>query len=249
MPPSDHTFTKSTPTIIEHYSFGKDEVGVRMLSPNLSISNFPQDKEEIDERISLTNTKTKRTLHFHNAASILLIEKAENMSEKEIDACYYKSRDYSCFRDRERRISRIFSNSSAMNGCRKGDYLGVESQLQRFHRRQRSKNAVFAVMLEQELRQENVDDADSLPGEDDLTIARVYHQYTRESARLARERATANACQVGRTASLLPCTGRESIDEMKKGEEEVRIVSIHFELSCKVPASNKMERRRTAQEI
>jgi hypothetical protein len=252
MPPSDYGSTNPTSMIVEHHPLDNYRVGISMLSQHTSISDSPQKKTETDDCSCDTDTKMKRSLHFHDTTSILWIERNENMSDKEVDACYYNSRDYSCFRDRERRISRTFSNWSFVKGeQRKGDYLGVESRLQRYHRRQRSKNAVFAVILEQELRQENRHEVDSsLPVEDDLAIALVYQQQTKESARLARERANVNASQVGITASSMLHNSRKSMNEiiMEKGEEETHIATTHFELPWEVPGSNEKrttESRRT----
>lgn len=232
MPPSDYGSTKSTSMILEDHPL---DIGISMLSEDTSISNFDCSCD--------TDTKMKRSLHFHDSTSILWIEGSENLSDKEIDACYYNSRDYSGFRDRERRISRIFSNwSFVKEGQRRGDYLGVESRLQRYHRRQRSKNAVFAVILEQELRQENRHEVDpSLPVEDDVAIALVYQKLTKESARLARERANMNSSQVGTTASLMSHNSRKSMNEieMEKGEEETHIATTHFEQPWEVPGSNE----------
>ena len=243
MPPSDCGSTESTSMILEDHPLDTYIVGINMLSEDTSISNSPQKKPESDDCSCDPDTKMKRSLHFHDSTSIFWIEGTENLSDKEIDACYYNSRDYSGFRDRERRMSRIFSNwSFVKGGQRRGDYLGVESRLQRYHRRQRSKNAVFAVILEQELRQENRHEVDpSLPVEDDLAIALVYQQLTKESARLARERANANSSQVGTTVSSMSHNSRKSMNEieMEKGKEETHIATTHFEQPWEVPGSNE----------
>jgi len=243
MPPLHHSITKPTPMIVKHHAFHIDEVGARILSPNASILSSPQKTTENEEFVDSPSTKMKRSLRFHDTTSILWIESTENMSNKEIYACYYNSRDYSCFRDRERRISRNLSIWSFMKGDRNRDLIGVESRLQRFYRRERSRNAVFSVILEQELRQENGDDSDSMPEEDDLATARVYQEYTKESARLARKRATENALQVETTASMFIHTSRESMNEieMEKGGEEAHGTMSHFELPWKIPAYTKKE--------
>lgn len=160
------------------------------------------------------------------------------MSDEEFDACYFNSRDFSCFRDRERRISRNFSTWGFMNGGRRSEYLGVESTLQRFHRRQRTKNAVSAVLLEQELREENRHDPEFQAEDDALVIAHVYQQHTIESARLARERANINGSQVERSASSAIYLNRRMMNDtkMEKREEENHIASKRFELPWEVPA-------------
>lgn len=149
-------------------------------------------KEEFDfGKFDTTETKMKKSCHFHDSTSILWIEPIENMSLAEIDDCYYSTDDYTFFRNREKRIVRNFSNFGFMKKGRKDDYLGVESRLQRFHRRERTKNALFAVLLEQELRVECCPNT-----EDDAAIARSYKRHTNVSARLARERADKNASLV-----------------------------------------------------
>jgi hypothetical protein len=205
---------------------------------SMTTSSSLQEKKDLNDCTDETEMKIKRSLNFHHTTTILWIEGTENMSETEIDACYYNYQDYSCFRDRERRISRNFSNWGYMKGGRNGEeYLGVESRLQRFHRRQRSKNAIFAVILEQELRQENAGKDDSLPVEE-LGIARVYQQYTKESARLAIERAAANASQVERTApsSFHNRTISKEKMELENGEGEKCTEMTHSQLPWDVPA-------------
>jgi len=154
---------------------------------------------------SKSRSKNKRALHFHNTASILWIESVEDMSNEEVDACYHSNRDYLEFRDRERNMSRHFSTWASYRENRVEEFIGVESRLQRYQRRQRSKNAVFAVILEQDLREEkepaNVCDTDSLLEVDnDVMIARIYQQYSRESTRLALERGASNAALVNATS-------------------------------------------------
>eukprot|EP00535_Pseudo-nitzschia_heimii_P009638 CAMPEP_0197191964 /NCGR_PEP_ID=MMETSP1423-20130617/24322_1 /TAXON_ID=476441 /ORGANISM="Pseudo-nitzschia heimii, Strain UNC1101" /LENGTH=284 /DNA_ID=CAMNT_0042644763 /DNA_START=144 /DNA_END=995 /DNA_ORIENTATION=- len=183
----------------------------------------------------------KRSLHFHDAESIIWIENVNDMSDEEIDACYYNSRDYSCFRDRERRLSRNFSNRRFTNGGRKGDLLGVESPLQRFNRRERSRNAIMAVILEQELRQEHTF---SMSEEDALGIAFVYQQYTKQSERIARDRALLNASQIDLVTSISPFTTGEPMHEIHIGElgEEENNNARHRDPPWEVPASKKIDK-------
>mmetsp|Transcript_78550 Transcript_78550/g.159490 ORF Transcript_78550/g.159490 Transcript_78550/m.159490 type:complete len:364 (+) Transcript_78550:1-1092(+) len=211
-----------------------NKAGKSVVSRKTLDSITVEKKLESDNCNNVTNGKVKRSLLFHDTTSILWIERTEDLSNEEIDACFYNGRDYSRFRDRERRISRKFSTWGLVKGGRKGDYLGVETRLQRFHRRERSKNAVFAVILEQELREENRRRIDLHPEENDVVIARVYQQYTRESARLARERANLNASQVERKTSSLSDTGR-----LLDAEEETEAITTRFSLPWKVPGFNK----------
>ena len=217
-----------------------DIVGTCMLSQNTSFRSSLRKSKENGECIDRTDTKMNRSLHFQETTSILWIEGIDSIPEKEIDDCYYNSRDYICFRDRERRLCRNFSNFGFMKKGRKGDYLGVESRLQRFHRRQRIKNAVFAVLLEQELRIENGRSADSRI-EDVLAIARVYQQYTKESTRVAREKADVNSSLVGRTTSTILSKSRTFMNEieMGSGEEGTHITNKKFELPWEVPVFSK----------
>jgi len=199
-------------------------------------------KSKYCDRIECIKNK-KRLLHFHDTASILWIDRIDSLSDKEFDAYYYNARDYSCFRDREKRLSRNASRWGFFTKGLKGDYRGVESQVQRFHRRQRSKNSIFAVMLEQELRQENSSDASFLADEDHLAIALVYQKHTKESARLARERANATASQVERQVerdvSSLSCNSKTQTKEIKIDKEEEKNAAVtHIALPWEVPTSN-----------
>lgn len=237
MPPLDH---KPMSIDVEVDSFDTDEAEVPVLSRNTSIKSCL--RKTTDDRSDRTDTKMKRSLQFHDSTTILWIEGIDCMSDEEIDNCYYDARDYNGFRDRERRMQRNFSNWGFMKTktVRKGDYLGVETRLQRFHRRQRTKNAVFAVLLEQELQTEKGVGDDSLIQED-VAIARAYQQHTKESARLARERATLNAAQVDKTKSSVLRASRTYVDEveMDKGEENSHATTTKIELPWEVPASNK----------
>ena len=192
-----------------------------------------------------------RTLRFRKTTSILWIESARDMSDEEIDACYYQNRDYESFRSREKRMSRSFSAWSFMNGTKSEDLLGVETRMQRFHRRQRSKNAVFAVIFEQELRQENGRDAHSSTGDDDIILAQVYQQYTMESTRLAKERAVLNASQVERltlrtNGSLMNDVETE---EMNKETKSDRTANVGSPWQIPVSNRNKTDRNRYSEKV
>mmetsp|Transcript_1141 Transcript_1141/g.2430 ORF Transcript_1141/g.2430 Transcript_1141/m.2430 type:complete len:368 (+) Transcript_1141:226-1329(+) len=184
-----------------------------------------------------------RTIQFHDITSIFWIESAEDMSDEEIEASYYSSRDYLCFRTREKRTYRNFSGWGLMKGRNNEDLIGVETKMQRFHRRQRSKNAIFAVILEQELRQEAAHDTSSSTEEDDdKLIARAYQQYTGESTRLARERAKTNANQVNGFTSWSKRTNgsfTEEVEVEKKKDERPSITTVTFGLPWEVPISSQ----------
>ena len=136
-----------------------------------------------------------------------------------------------------------------MNKVRKDDYLGVESRLQRFHRRERTKNALSAVLLEQELR------AECFPNtEDDVAIARAYKRHTTESARLARERADINASLVGNAPSSSSSHQSKSLInefvEMEVDGENTLSVAKESETPWEVPASTSNKKNnRTANLI
>ena len=237
IPLSNSPSENTSSMVWEHDLLHTDRMVDYILSNNTSTLNASQDNEKSDEFTRCSNKNMKRSLHFHDNTSILWIENSNDMSDEEIDACYYNSRDYSCFRDRERRLSRNFSNCRFMKGGLKGDLLGIESPLQRLHRRERSRNAVFAVILEQEIRQEHTY---SLSEEDALGIARVYQQYTKESERLARERALLNASQVDKIASFSSCSTGEPMYkiEMDKWGEEKHTIGRHHDQPWEVPAYN-----------
>eukprot|EP00536_Pseudo-nitzschia_multiseries_P009075 jgi/Psemu1/22270/gm1.22270_g len=192
-----------------------------------------------------------RAIQFHDTTSILWIESAEDMSDEEIEASYYNTRDYLCFRTREKRISRHFSGWGFMKGSKNDDMLGVETRMQRFHRRQRSKNAIFAVILEQELRQEAARDSSSFScteEEDDEIIARAYQQYTGEGTRLARERAKANAAQVKRLSSSSKHANGSFMNEVQvegKKEDRTSITTVNFGFPWEVPISNQKKTTRS----
>ena len=240
VPSSNYHSTNTSQMTLEHNSLHTDEVVAYMLSPT-SILNDSHDNKTTDELVNTSNNKMKPSLHFNDTTSIQWIENTDDMSNEEIDACYYNSRDYSCFRDRERRLSRNCSNWSFFKGGRKRDLLGVETPLQRFHRRERSRNAVYAVILEQELRQEHNQDSDSLSEEDALGIANVYQQYTKESERLARERALVNLSQVDRTESFPLFSNSDALHKIDMGKwgEREPVAARQYDPPWEVPFSNK----------
>lgn len=237
MPPLDN---KAMSIDVEHDTFHSDGVGVSVFSHKASIRSCL--RKNTDECIDRTDTKMERSLHFQDTTSILWIEGIDSMTDEEIDDCYYNSRDYDGFRDRERRMQRNFSNWAFMKSGRKAEYLGVESRVQRFQRRQRTKNAVFAVLLEQELHTEKPHGDDSLIQED-LAIAQAYQQHTKESTRLARERANTNALQVNKSSSSVLNANGTSIAEveMDKGEENPNFSKKNIDLPWEVPVSNKTQ--------
>uniref|UniRef100_A0A7S4EN25 Uncharacterized protein n=1 Tax=Pseudo-nitzschia australis TaxID=44445 RepID=A0A7S4EN25_9STRA len=211
---------------------------VRAVTPIKSILSCHQQTSAHHER---SERSCDRTLQFHDTTSILWIESADEMSAEEIEACYFSTRDYLCFRNREKRMSRDFSGWGFMKGSRNTDLLGVETRLQRFHRRQRSKNAVFAVILEQELRQESTCDTVSSIEEDDIILSQVYRQYTRESTRLARERAISNATQVEK---LFPSSLRTNGSLMN---ETISNLGLPWEIP--ISNRNKIARNRSADTV
>ena len=224
---------------------------VRVVAPIKSILSSHQ---QISAHHDHSESSYGRSLQFHDTTSILWIESADNMSAEEVEACYFSTRDYLCFRNREKRMSRKFTGWGFIKGSRNADLLGVETRLQRFHRRQRSKNAVFAVILEQELRQESTCDSASSIDQDDIIIAQVYRQYTRESTRLARERAISNATQVEKIFSSSLRTNRSFMNEIEmeeKKEEMPSMTSADLGLSWENPVSNrnKTDRNRSTDTV
>jgi hypothetical protein len=262
MPFSNESFT-SSPTMFakKRPIYNNKEIEVSIVpSNNLDLSPRQKMLKDSCAGDATYNSKSKRAIHFHDTANILWIESVEDMSDEEIDACYYSSRDYLGFRDRERNMSRHFSNWGIVQQSRLEEFLGVESRLQRYHRRQRNKNAVFAVILEQELGQElgqekehdNVRDADSLVEveDDDVIIARIYQQYTGESTRLALGRGATNATLVNTTSpsSSSSCSSPFVLKERGIKEKEAASVPRRFLLPWEIPgpSQNKTTRSRPA---
>jgi hypothetical protein len=272
MPFSNESFTSSPPTIFAKkrpiYNNKEKEESIAP-SNNLDVlssrqkmleDSYAGDTAYNSKSKNKNKSNSKRAIHFHDTASILWIESVEDMSDEEIDACYYSSRDYLGFRDRERNMSRHFSNWGIVQQSRLEEFLGVESRLQRYHRRQRNKNAVFAVILEQELGQElgqekehdNVRDADSLVEveDDDVIIARIYQQYTGESTRLALGRGATNATLVNTTSpsSSSSCSSPFVLKERGIKEKEAASVPRRFLLPWEIPgpSQNKTTRSRPA---
>ena len=267
MPFSNESFTSSPTKSAKKRPIYNNKEKEESIAPsnNLGLSPRQTMLEDSCARdatyISKSKSKSKRAIHFHDTASILWIESVEDMSDEEIDACYYSNRDYLGFRGRERNMSRHFSSWGIVPGSRVEEFLGVESRLQRYHRRQRNKNAVFAVILEQELGQEmgsnNVRDADSLLEDDDVIIARIYQQYTRESTRLALGRGATNAALVNATfppssssssSSSSSCSSPFVLRERCIREKEAASVPRRFLLPWEIPgpSQNKTTRSRPA---
>ena len=251
MPPFDKHSIQPIPMDEEPDPLQMELVRKSLFSESKPIRSCLRKENDNLDKLTSTETKMKKFCHWHDSTSILWIESVDNMSLAEIDDCYYSTDDYTAFRDRERSIVRNFSNWRFMNKVRKDDYLGVESRLQRFHRRERTKNSLSAVLLEQELR------AECFPNtEDDVAIARAYKRHTTESARLARERADINASLVGNAPSSSSSSSHQSKSlinefvEMEVDGENTLSVAKESETPWEVPASTSNKKNnRTANLI
>ena len=177
-----------------------------------SIGRNHDDANDVTEE---EKPKQKKHVHFDEFAEVTLILSRRELGSRICKKSYFSPYEMELMRERERQLVRDISAHGAMNiqkqthGRWQNDdiELGVQCRIERYHRRQRIKDAVCSVLLEQELlvqtsstlkggekdgHSSSNDDPDSAVG-----LADVYQEYTYESTRLAIHRAKINARQVG----------------------------------------------------
>jgi hypothetical protein len=132
-----------------------------------------------------------RKVHFNEVAAVMWIENIDDLSVEELDASYYTPQDYFDIREREKKLFRQLSNWGTIHSTA-DDILGLECRVQRYHRKGRSRDSIYAVVLEQEMHR-NLKTGVC----DDVTLSQIYQPYTMEATRMARDRALKNSMQVG----------------------------------------------------
>jgi hypothetical protein len=136
-----------------------------------------------------------RKVHFNEVAKVMWIENINDMSVEELDASYYTPQDYLDIREREKNLFRQLSNWGTIQSTA-DDIMGLECRAQRYNRKGRSRDSIYAVVLEQEMNR-NPETGVC----DDVTLCQIYQPYTIEATRMASDRALKNSMQVGTAPS------------------------------------------------
>jgi hypothetical protein len=110
-----------------------------------------------------------------------------------LDACFFNTQDYINFRLREKDMCRQLSLFGKVKPdvLEREDLLGLETRIQRRHRKGRSRDAIYAVIFEQEMTR-----GIETKSINDEVLAQIYRQFTDIPSRLARERALSNSMQI-----------------------------------------------------
>ena len=130
-----------------------------------------------------------RKIHFNEMAMVIWIESIDDFTDDELDDCYLAPQDYVTIREREKSLFRQLS-SLGMIRSTSDDCLGMETRIQRYQRKGRSRESIYAVVFEQEMNR------DSRTGVcNEIFLAQVYRPFAQIAAQLARDRASRNAMQ------------------------------------------------------
>ena len=180
-----------------------------------TVRSNERSHDEANDATEEPKPKQNKHVHFDEFAEVTLILSRRELGSRVCKQSYFSPYEMELMRERERQLVRDISAHGAMNiqtqthGRWQNDdiELGVQCRIERYHRRQRIKDAVCSVLLEQELLVQTTsttegkehDGHNSLCNEPDLAsgLADVYQEYTYESTRLAIHRAKINARQVG----------------------------------------------------
>ncbi|KAG7344659.1 hypothetical protein IV203_022667 [Nitzschia inconspicua] len=164
----------------------KKRAGQRLPPSCLRSSNRPKQLKAAYP----TKAKEGRNVHFKEIATVLWIECIDDMSDEELDASYYTPKEYFAIRERERILFRQLSNLGTIRSL-SDDVLGLESRIQRCHRKGRSRDSIYAVILEQEMNRNLHTGVCS-----DSALSLVYRPYAIDASRMAQDRAVENSLQV-----------------------------------------------------
>jgi hypothetical protein len=134
-----------------------------------------------------------RKIHFNEMAMVIWIESIDDMTDEEFDASFFAPQDYLAIREREKVLFRQISTLGMIRSPQ-DDCLGLETRVQRYQRKGRSRESIYAVIFEQEMNR------DFRTGVcNDCFLAQIYQPFAQIAAQMARDRATRNTM---RTASI-----------------------------------------------
>jgi hypothetical protein len=129
----------------------------------------------------------KKRVRF-GSIEVFEVMSREDISREEHLARSFTDEELIQIRTRKKHLSKQMSSMGMVEDVNE-DMLGLETEEEKFRRRRRRSEAQMSVLIEQEFQS----DTDE---EDPYFLSRVYEGYTRESARLAHNRALSNAVQV-----------------------------------------------------
>jgi hypothetical protein len=206
-----------------------------VVSSSKAFGSFHRDNKTNKTRKSSlrTSIKRKKNVYFNETATILWIESIDDMSVYELYSCYYSSQDYVNFREREKNLHKQLSCWGTIQSPDE-DMMGLETRIQRHHRKDRSRESIYAVIFEQEMNRDLVNRAS-----DDLIIAAIYKQCTETSSRLAYNRAMFNSSEVGTNTKggyeYHPSTSRYDDDNSDDDEASAADEAYNMLKCSKVP--------------
>lgn len=140
-----------------------------------------------------TSDDARRKISFNEMAMVMWIDTVDELSDDEFDASYYSPQEYLAIREREKSLFRQLSNLGVVRSL-SDDIMGLESRLQRYHRKSRSRESIATVIFEQEMNRNPTNGRC-----DDTILSQMYIPYSREASFAAQERAWKNSIQTGTT--------------------------------------------------
>ncbi|KAL3937993.1 MAG: hypothetical protein SGARI_001916 [Bacillariaceae sp.] len=156
---------------------------------NIEHSSSATLRSCFQSRHSHRSKAVDRKIHFNEMAMVIWIECIDDLTDEELDDCYLAPHDYVGIREREKNFFRQLS-SLGMIRSTSDDCLGLETRIQRYQRKGRSREAIYAVIFEQEMNRDSTTGVCNA-----FFLAQVYLPFTQISAQLARDRASRNAVQ------------------------------------------------------
>jgi hypothetical protein len=183
------TFSCQIPSL--HMTEAEKEVKPKIRTPSSILrSRRRSNQGRCSSTSDTTKYKAPRKVFFNEVAQVMWIESIEDMSLEELDASYYTPQEYFDIREREKSLFRQLSNWGTI-GSTEDDVLGLECRVQRYHRKGRSRDSIYSVVLEQEMNRNPQTGVC-----DDFALSQIYLPYTLEATRMARDRALKNSAQV-----------------------------------------------------